>query len=296
VAEAVIVQNDDLARLQQMRAAHGDVAGAGRRPCSGQGRPAPSPCRAVGRPARVSIAPRFLTESTSALALVAGLLRDRSFTDEHGARLYAAASDLARQRAAALFDVNGQCADGAYETALRVAKAASDDTLGANCLSFWCTSAYNTGRPHDTEVMATAALASVRGRTTPRVEALLCCRRGRARAHLGDTRCWADFDRAEALLAQADGHVPHWQPDMADIHCRGLQSRAGRGLRPRRDPREIVEGPAAQGVEAAPTRVADRASVPSAPSVRFAAPAQRTATVPPTSRPRCAASASTASP
>ena len=59
--------------------------------------------------------------------------------------------------------------------------------------------------------MASTGLAAVRGRATPRVEALLTARRGRARAHLGDPTCWRDFDRAEALLAEADGHPdPDW--------------------------------------------------------------------------------------
>ena len=65
---------------------------------------------------------------------------------------------LARQRAAALFDVHGVCADGAYETALRAAKAALDDALCADCLAFWASSAYNTGRLHDAEAMASAAV------------------------------------------------------------------------------------------------------------------------------------------
>ncbi|MBV9026466.1 MAG: transcriptional regulator [Streptomycetaceae bacterium] len=161
-----------------------------------------------------------LAEASSALALVHGLIRERSYSDTHGSRLYAAASDLARQHAAALFDIHGECADSTFDTALRTAQAAADDALGANALSFWCVSAYNTGRLHDAENMANTALASVRGKATPRVEALLLTRRGRARAHLGDTRCWADFDRAETLLAQANGHQdPDWSTwfDQAEI-------------------------------------------------------------------------------
>ncbi|MGW1976628.1 helix-turn-helix domain-containing protein [Streptomyces sp. NPDC001889] len=145
-----------------------------------------------------------LTEAASALALVRGLIRTRTYTAEQGARLYAAASDLARQHAAAAFDIHGACADRAFDTALRTAHAAGDTALGANALAFWTVSAYNTGRLQDAETMATTALAAVRGTATPRVEALVLTRRGRARAHLGDGRCWADFDRAETLFAQAD--------------------------------------------------------------------------------------------
>ncbi|MER7477407.1 hypothetical protein ABTX60_07090 [Streptomyces sp. NPDC126510] len=78
-------------------------------------------------------------------------------------------------------------------------------------LNFWTVAAYNTGRYADAEDMASTGLAAVRGRSTPRVEAMLTNRRGRARAHLGDARCWEDFDRAEALLAEASGHHdPDW--------------------------------------------------------------------------------------
>jgi hypothetical protein len=153
----------------------------------------------------------IIPETSSALALVEGLLRTRSYTDAHATRMYAAAADLARQRAAALFDVNGECTDGAYETALRAAHVAGDTALGAHILAFWSAAAYNTGRLHDAVALASTGLAAVRGRSTPRVEALLTSRRGRARAHLGDPACWRDFDRAEALLADADGHQdPDW--------------------------------------------------------------------------------------
>jgi tetratricopeptide (TPR) repeat protein/transcriptional regulator with XRE-family HTH domain len=162
-----------------------------------------------------------LTETASALALTVSLIRDRSYASGHGARLYAVASDLARQRAAAMFDVHGECADGTFETALRAAKAGGDDALGANCLAFWANAAYNTGRPHDAEAMASTALAAVRGRTTPRVQAMLESRRGRARARLGDHACWASFDQAEQLLSQADSHAdPDWAYwfDQAEIY------------------------------------------------------------------------------
>ena len=60
--------------------------------------------------------------------------------------------------------------------------------------------------------MVSAALAAVRGRTTPRVEAMLYSRRARARAHLGDSRCWYDIGRAsDCLDAASGGHDdPEW--------------------------------------------------------------------------------------
>nr|WP_258404966.1 transcriptional regulator [Streptomyces sp. FR1] len=182
----------------------------------------------------------ILEETSSALALVAGLLRNRSYKDHHGARLYGVASDLARQRAAAMLDVHGDCADGTFNTALRAARMAGDDTLGANCLNFWTVSAYNTGRYADAEAMASTGLAAVRGRSTPRVEAMLTSRRGRARAHLGDARCWQDFDRAEALLAKAEGHPdPDWAYWFDEAELAGARASSHRDLG--------QSGPAADG-------------------------------------------------
>ncbi|MGW0866929.1 transcriptional regulator [Streptomyces sp. NPDC002611] len=182
----------------------------------------------------------ILEETSSALALVAGLLRNRSYKDHHGARLYGVASDLARQRAAAMLDVHGDCADETFDTALRAARMAGDDALGANCLNFWTVSAYNTGRYADAEAMASTGLAAVRGRCTPRVEAMLTSRRGRARAHLGDARCWKDFDRAESLLAKAEGHPdPDWAYWFDEAELAGARASSHRDLG--------QSGPAADG-------------------------------------------------
>ncbi|MGW7488995.1 phosphotransferase family protein [Streptomyces sp. NPDC054786] len=86
----------------------------------------------------------------------------RAFSDAYG-------YDLARQLAAALFDVEGECADDAFDTALRYAHVAGNAALGANVLAFWSAAAYNTGRLHDAANMASTGLTAVRGRATPRV-------------------------------------------------------------------------------------------------------------------------------
>ncbi|WP_062214453.1 hypothetical protein [Streptomyces sp. NBRC 109706] len=112
---------------------------------------------------------------------------------------------------AAVFDIHNVCADALFESALRAARIAGDDALGANVLGFWAVAAYNTDCPQDAETMTTVALSSLRGCTTPRVEAMLTTRRTRARAHLRDQGCWADLDRAEHLLADAGDHQdPGW--------------------------------------------------------------------------------------
>jgi hypothetical protein len=112
------------------------------------------------------------------------------------------------------FDVDDVCADTVFDGALHAAYACSDSdpALGAHVLAFWSIAASNTGRPADAESMVSAALAAVRGRTTPRVEAMLYSRRARARAHLGDNRCWHDLGRAaDCLDAHSSGHDdPEW--------------------------------------------------------------------------------------
>ncbi|MEV4975376.1 XRE family transcriptional regulator [Streptomyces scopuliridis] len=154
---------------------------------------------------------QLLTETSLSLQMVVHLLKDRTYTDAHGARLHAAAADLARMHAWAVFDVHDACADSIFQTALRSAHAASDTALGSHILAFWSIAACNTGRPADAEAMTAAALSAARGRTTPRVEAMLLSRRGRARAHQNNPACWADLDQSETLLQTADGHAdPEW--------------------------------------------------------------------------------------
>ncbi|MFD8970163.1 XRE family transcriptional regulator [Streptomyces sp. NPDC059568] len=143
---------------------------------------------------------QLLTETALSLQMTVRLLKDRSYTDAHGARLHAAAADLARMHAWAAFDVHDTCADSIFEAALRSAHAASDTALGSHILAFWSIAANNSGRPADAEAMTTAALSAARGRTTPRVEAMLLSRRARARAHQNNPACFADLDRSAVLL------------------------------------------------------------------------------------------------
>jgi hypothetical protein len=156
---------------------------------------------------------QLIAEASASLDMVVALLKGRTYTDAQGSRLHAAAADFARMRAWAAFDVHDVCADTAFDGALRAAHAASDPALGAHILAFWSIAAHNCDRPADAEAMTAAALAAVRGRTTPRVEAMLHSRRARARAHLRDTTCWHDLGRAADLLnscASTRDEDPDW--------------------------------------------------------------------------------------
>ncbi|MEU2855642.1 XRE family transcriptional regulator [Streptomyces syringium] len=156
---------------------------------------------------------QLLNETSSSLRMVTTLLKDRTYTDAHGARLHGAAADLARMHAWALFDVEDTCADAVFQAALRAAHASADPALGSHVLAFWAIAAYNSGRAADAEEMTAAALSASRGRSTHRVEAMLLSRRARARAHQKNAAAFADLDRAAALLSAADRHHgddPEW--------------------------------------------------------------------------------------
>ncbi|MEU7322722.1 XRE family transcriptional regulator [Streptomyces griseoviridis] len=182
---------------------------------------------------------QLLAETASSLQLVVQLLKDRTYTDPHHTRLLAAAADLARMHAWAVFDIHDQCADAVFEAALRSAHASADTALGSHILAFWSIAANNTGRAEDAENMATAALSAARGRTTPRVEAMLLSRRARARAQQNDHAAFSDlgraaelletagptqddpewvywFDHSELLGARASTHLDLGQPDRAE--------------------------------------------------------------------------------
>ncbi|MGW5679835.1 XRE family transcriptional regulator, partial [Streptomyces sp. NPDC003860] len=154
---------------------------------------------------------QVLNETALSLRMTIQLLKDRTYTDAHGARLHAAAADLTRMRAWAIFDLHETCDDTTFQAALRTAHAAADPALGAHVLAFWSIAASSVGRASDAEAMTSAALAAVRGRTTPRVESMLLSRRARARAKQTNALAYADLDRS-AELVEVKGHEadPDW--------------------------------------------------------------------------------------
>ncbi|MFE0063424.1 hypothetical protein [Streptomyces sp. NPDC059003] len=143
---------------------------------------------------------QLLMEAAASLSTVTALLKERSYSDAHGARLHAAAADLARMKAWARFDVDEECDDATFLAALHSAHISSNPVLGSHILAFWSIAAYNSGRPADAETMTDAALSASRRRSTPRVEAMLLSRR--ARAHQGNQHCFNDLDRATTLHVQ----------------------------------------------------------------------------------------------
>ncbi|RLU82509.1 transcriptional regulator [Streptomyces griseocarneus] len=177
----------------------------------------------------------LIHDAASAKDLVTDLLQNRSYSLEHGRRLFAAAADLERMQAWATFDVHGLCDDRAFTSALHAAHSAGDAALGAHILTFWAAAAYNCDRPADAETLASTALSTVRGKTAPRVEALVYARRARARSHLHDERCWSDLDHAERHLHRSDrskGDEPEWAYwfDLAEFQGSRASSQLTMGL------------------------------------------------------------------
>ncbi|MEV7959053.1 XRE family transcriptional regulator [Streptomyces sp. NPDC087532] len=157
----------------------------------------------------------LIRETASANEMVVDLLENRSYSLDHEKRLYAAAADLERMRAWAIFDVHGLCNDRIFKSALHSAHSAAEPALAAHILTFWAAAAYNCDRPAEAESMATAALSTVRGKASPRVQALVYARRARARSHLGDERCWSDLDFAERHLHRAEQSKDEAEPEWA---------------------------------------------------------------------------------
>ncbi|MFC5719179.1 XRE family transcriptional regulator [Streptomyces gamaensis] len=155
---------------------------------------------------------QLLTETAASQQMLVRLLKDRTYSDAHGARLHAAAADLTRMHAWAVFDLYGTCADAYFNAALHSAHASGDPALGSHILAFWSIAANNCGRPADAEAMTAAALSASRGRSTHRVEAMLLSRRARARAHQNNPAALTDLDRAAGLLATSrhHGEDPEW--------------------------------------------------------------------------------------
>ncbi|MEW1548310.1 hypothetical protein [Streptomyces tsukubensis] len=74
---------------------------------------------------------QVLTETALSLRMTVRLLKDRTYSDAHGARLHAAVADLTRMHAWAAFDLHDTCDDAVFRAALRAAHTA-DPALGAH--------------------------------------------------------------------------------------------------------------------------------------------------------------------
>lgn len=148
------------------------------------------------------------SRSVSALAynelnLIKSLIKQASYGDTVGEELNRLAAEAARQVAWGLFDQGKpDRAAGFFETALRCSANASDPVTGAYAMSFAAVQAYSDPKtvPEAVEILESATV-EIRGKSTPRMAAMLAARHARALSKTGDRRgCARLLDAARDQL------------------------------------------------------------------------------------------------
>jgi transcriptional regulator with XRE-family HTH domain len=140
--------------------------------------------------------------ANSELALIVRLLRNGSYPDKTGRRLYGLAAEACRQAAWDYFDQHHQQAARRYfEAALRASATADDPVTGAYALSFAAVQSYSTEQPQQAVSLLETAQAAVNHAATPRMKAMLAARSARAVSKTGSRLGCAHFlHQARAAL------------------------------------------------------------------------------------------------
>lgn len=135
-------------------------------------------------------------------ALISKLLRDATYTERIGRRLYAAAAEASRIVAWTRFD-SGQhgAAHRFFNAALRASATAADPVTGAYAMSFQAVQCYSTGQADTAVALLQCARDAVKGRATPLMTAMLAARTARSYSKLGDRKAYASaLHQARAAL------------------------------------------------------------------------------------------------
>jgi len=163
------------------------------------------------------------------LRLVVALLKNSSYTEEVGRRLYAVAAEFARLAGWLAFETNQLAlAQRYFMAALRAAHVTGDRMIGANILGFMSNQAANSPSPKDAVLLAESALRSARD-LTPAVEAATYARLARGAAYAGDAETWQRAqDRAfDVLTRSVPENEPPWIYWFTERHAHGI---AGQSL------------------------------------------------------------------
>ncbi|MFD0396484.1 helix-turn-helix domain-containing protein [Kitasatospora sp. NPDC127121] len=127
------------------------------------------------------------TAARSDLALTVAAIKSGRYKGSHLVRLFAIAAEAARQVAWSAFDQDRfGVAQNYFDASLRASAECGDVLAGAYTLSFAAIQCYSTPNLANRAVdLLDAARAQVRGRSTPRMEAMLAARTARALSKAG---------------------------------------------------------------------------------------------------------------
>ncbi|MGH4017486.1 MAG: hypothetical protein ACRDSL_26910 [Pseudonocardiaceae bacterium] len=158
------------------------------------------------------------------LRLVVALLRNSSYTEEVGRRLYAVAAEFGRLAAWLAYD-SGQpaLAQRYFMAALRAAHVGGDRAVGANILGYLSVQAAQSDTPRDAVVLAESALTAERA-LTPAVAASLYGRLALGAAYADDVTAYRrSQDRAFDLLSRSvPENEPPWIYWFTEADAQGL--------------------------------------------------------------------------
>ncbi|MFF4344914.1 hypothetical protein ACFY00_33965 [Kitasatospora sp. NPDC001540] len=125
-------------------------------------------------------------QASNELSLAVRLIKAGRHTDNDLRRLYALAAEAARQVAWTAFDQSRfGIAQRYFDAALRASVQADDTLTGAYALSFAAIQCYSTGQAGRAVALLDTARTQVKGKATPRMEAMLAARTARALSKTG---------------------------------------------------------------------------------------------------------------
>ncbi|WP_263268824.1 MULTISPECIES: transcriptional regulator [unclassified Streptomyces] len=151
---------------------------------------------------------RVLDAALTEQRMIKGLLKEKTFNETTGRRLFAAASEASRLAGWCAYDSNYiAAAEGHFATALRASASSGDAAPGLIATAFWANTRYACAQPdpHSALDMLDAALSTAGRAGTPRTITLLHIRRARAHSVAGQpTAAYRAIDSALATYQRAE--------------------------------------------------------------------------------------------
>lgn len=178
------------------------------------------------------------------LRLINRLLRNNSYTQATGRRLYASAAEASRLAGWCSYD-NGDvaAAEKHFHAALRASASSGDHTLGAIAAAFWANVRYSsaTSDPRSALDLINGALVHRDRITSPRVMTMLHIRRARAHSLAGEPA--SAYRAIDDALTAYDNGVPADEdlPSMYWINAGEIHQAAASAALSLRDPARALQ-------------------------------------------------------